>query len=60
MKKKSARGGAGRNQGRKKLPLEDKKKEIRIFPQQKIVDAAGGDEPIKEELIDYLQKKYMV
>lgn len=42
--------------GRK--PLKDKRIPIRIFPQQSRIDVLGGEEKIKEFIMDQVEKEY--
>lgn len=39
-------------------PVTDKRKAIRIFPQQSRIDALGGEDALKKELAGYIEKKY--
>ena len=42
------RGGKRKGAGRKSLPKGEKRKELRIFPQEKHIDNCGGEEQAKE------------
>lgn len=39
-------------------PVDDKRKAIRIFPQQSRIDALGGDIPLKLKLAAYIEREY--
>jgi hypothetical protein len=48
-------GGPGRNQGRKKLPPDERKVLLGVFVKRKIIKKRGGERAAKELILKFLE-----